>query len=54
MLQAKKGQSTMEYIIVFSAIVIAILVLAYGKLKTGVDGVLGAAQSKMTNAAAKF
>jgi len=57
MLKAKKAQSTMEYIIVFSAIVIAVLVGAYAALRgttnskaddtKGIGKVLSAAVGKM-------
>lgn len=55
MLRSKrKGQSTLEYIIVFTAIVAAILGIAYTTLKPAVQGVMTSAANKITNAADAF
>lgn len=54
MLTKRKGQSTLEYITVFAAIVAAILVFAYTKLNPAVQSVLNASATKITNATANF
>lgn len=54
MLKKNKAQSTLEYITVFSAIVAAILVLAYTKLKPAVSSVMDSAAGKITTAADNF
>ncbi len=54
MFKKNKAQSTLEYITVFSAIVAAILILAYAKLKPAVSGVMDSAVSKITTAADNF
>lgn len=50
MLRREKAQSTLEYIIVFSAIVAAILVFAYSKMKPAVEQVFNSSAAKITNA----
>ncbi|MGD0336994.1 MAG: class III signal peptide-containing protein [Candidatus Omnitrophota bacterium] len=50
----QKGQSTLEYIIVFAAIVVAVLLIAYNTLKPAVIGVMNASATKITNASATF
>lgn len=54
MLRKKKGQSSLEYIVIFSAIVVAILVLAYTKIKPAVSTLLDSAAAKITTAAGTF
>lgn len=54
MLKKNKAQSTLEYITVFSAIVAAILVLAYTKLKPAVEKVLDSSAGKITTASDNF
>ncbi len=50
----RRGQSTLEYIIVFTAIVAAILIFAYKTLNPAVGNVMGSAASRITNAADTF
>lgn len=54
MFKKSRAQSTLEYITVFSAIVAAILVLAYTKLKPAVGKVLDSAADKIESSADKF
>lgn len=54
MLKNKKAQSTLEYITVFTAIVAAIVILAYAKLQPAVNSMLDASAQKITDAAAQF
>lgn len=54
MLRARKAQSTLEYIIIFVAIVAAVFVLAYKTLKPGVQKVIEGSKREMDNAATKF
>ncbi|MCM8797129.1 MAG: class III signal peptide-containing protein [Candidatus Omnitrophica bacterium] len=50
----KKGQSTLEYIILFAAIVIAVLVLAYKTLQPAVQHVMNASRDVIQNASSAF
>ena len=50
----KRGQSTLEYIIVFAAVVLAVLIIAYTTLKPAVNSVMTASANKITNATATF
>ena len=54
MLRTKKAQSTLEYIIIFVAIVAAVFVLAYTTLKPGVQKVIKQSADQMEVAAGKF
>lgn len=54
MLRKKKGQSTLEYIIVFSAIVAAILIFAYQKLNPAVEKILNSTATEIEDASDKF
>ena len=54
MLRKKKGQSTMEYIILFAAVVAAIIAFAYMNLKGGVQKMQQEAGNKILEAADKF
>lgn len=54
MLRTKKAQSTLEYIIIFVAIVAAVFVLAYSTLKPGVKKVIQQSADQMGAAADKF
>jgi hypothetical protein len=54
MLRKKKGQSTLEYIAVFTAITAAILFFAYTKLKPAVDRVLTSSANSIEDAADRF
>jgi PDZ domain-containing secreted protein len=54
MLRTKKAQSTLEYIIIFVAIVAAVFMLAYKTLKPGVQKVITASADQMGAAADKF
>lgn len=54
MLRERKAQSTLEYITVFTAIVAAIVVLAYAVLKPAVGKLMNAAADKIGDAADQF
>ena len=54
MLRTKKAQSTLEYIIIFVAIVAAVFTLAYKTIKPGVERVINASAREMTTSAANF
>jgi uncharacterized protein (UPF0333 family) len=54
MLRSKKGQSTMEYIVLFAAVVAAILAFAYTSLRGGVQKVMTESGNKITSAANSF
>lgn len=54
MLVKKKGQSTLEYITVFAAIVAAIVIFAFAKLKPAVENVMDSTSTKITDAATSF
>lgn len=54
MFKTKKAQSTLEYIIIFVAIVAAVFVLAYSTLRPGVKSVVDGAAREMTAAAGRF
>lgn len=54
MFRKKKAQSTLEYIIIFVAIVAAVFVLAYRTLKPGVEKVINASAREMGDAAGRF
>jgi uncharacterized protein (UPF0333 family) len=54
MLKRKKAQSTLEYIAVFAAIVGAIVVFAYVKLKPAVEKVMDSSATKITTATSDF
>jgi len=47
MLKNRKGQSILEYVIVFTAIIAAIIVFAYNVLKPKVGSSLGHVATKM-------
>jgi len=54
MLRKKRGQSTLEYITLFAAIVAAIVLFAYAKMKPAMEKVMDSSATKITNAAANF
>jgi len=54
MLNRTKGQSTLEYIAVFAAIVGAIVILAYTKMKPAVEKVMDSSAAKVTQSATDF
>jgi len=54
MLRRERGQSTLEYIAVFAAIVGAIIVFAYAKLKPAVENVMDSSATKITTATSDF
>ncbi|MFH1397221.1 MAG: hypothetical protein ABIH27_01550 [Candidatus Omnitrophota bacterium] len=54
MLRKIKGQSTLEYIAVFVAIVAAIVAVAYSTLSPAVGNVMTNSATKITNAASSF
>jgi len=54
MLRKKRGQSTLEYIAVFAAIVGAIIVFAYAKVKPAVQNVMDSSVTKINDAASDF
>ncbi|MCX5703996.1 MAG: hypothetical protein NT066_05875 [Candidatus Omnitrophica bacterium] len=49
-----KGQSTLEYITIFVAIVAAVIILAYAKFKPAVESLYNGVGSRLTNAATTF
>ncbi|MDD2927402.1 MAG: hypothetical protein PHE30_00940 [Candidatus Omnitrophica bacterium] len=49
-----RGQSTLEYIAVFAAIVGAIIIFAYAKLKPAVQNVMDSSATKITTATSDF
>lgn len=54
MFRKRNAQSTLEYITVFAAIVAAVLVFAYAKLKPSVQKVMDSAATKIGSAADDF
>ena|GEM_PF-2681958 len=50
----KRGQSTLEYIIVFVAIIAAILVFAYSRLRPSIGNLFDGTANKITNSAQTF
>lgn len=54
MLRKKRGQSTLEYVMVFAAVVAALIIVVYTKMKPSVESVVDAAATKMDTAAAAF
>ncbi|MDD2679213.1 MAG: hypothetical protein PHO03_00205 [Candidatus Omnitrophica bacterium] len=54
MLKRKRAQSTLEYIAVFAAIVGAIIIFAYLKLKPAVENVMDSSATKITTATSDF
>lgn len=54
MLRSKKGQSTLEYIVLFAAVVAAVIAFAYTNLRTGVQSVQVEAGNKIDAAATSF
>jgi hypothetical protein len=50
----QKGQSIVEYIVVWSALVATILVLAYGKLKPAVTTMMDTSAEVITTSMDKF
>ena len=54
MFRRKRGQSTLEYIAVFAAIVGAIIVFAYTKLKPAVQNVMDSSATKISTATSNF
>lgn len=54
MLKKMKGQSTLEYITVFVAVVVAIVLLAANILRPSINKVLEASADRINAAAANF
>ena len=54
MFRKNKGQSTLEYIAVFAAIVGAIVFFAWSKMKPAVQNVMDSSATKITTAADSF
>ena len=54
MFRRKRGQSTLEYIAVFAAIVGAIIVFAYTKLKPALQNVMDSSATKISTATSNF
>lgn len=54
MFKRSKAQSTLEYIAVFAAIVGAIVVFAWSKMKPAVENVFNASATKIGDAASNF
>jgi len=50
----RKGQSTLEYVTIFVAIVAAVVILAYTKFKPAVESLYNGVANKITNAATTF
>ena len=50
----RRGQSTLEYILVISAILVAIIVAANGVIRPGTAQVMNDANTTMTNASNKL
>ncbi|MBF0122636.1 MAG: class III signal peptide-containing protein [Candidatus Omnitrophica bacterium] len=50
----KKGQSTVEYLVLVAAVVAAILVFAGSKFKPALESTWGSATDKMKSSAAQF
>ena len=50
----EKGQSTLEYIILVTAVVMVILAFAKGQFSTALNTTLGSATQKMTTTAASW
>lgn len=53
-IRKRNGQSTLEYIALFTAVVAAIAIMAYSKLKPAVESILDSAANKITQAAGNF
>ncbi len=53
-LRKKKGQSTMEYVIVFSVITLAIAITAYVPIKDGIESLMKQTGAKLTTEANKI
>jgi len=53
-MKGKRGQSTLEYIIVFTAIVAGILLIAYNTLKPGLQKVYDQSNTELDEAATRF
>lgn len=54
MKRAIRGQSWLEYMILFTAVVAAILVFGYTKIKPAVEKVMDASAGKIEDAATNF
>ena len=51
MFRWKTGQSTLEYITLFAAIVAAIVIFAFAKMKPAVESVMNSSSNKIQTAA---
>lgn len=54
MRRKKKGQSTLEYITIFVAIVAAVIILAYAKFRPAVESLYNGVANRLSNAATTF
>ena len=54
MLRTKKAQSTLEYIIIFVAIIVAVFVVAYNALRPAVEDMENQAAGQISAAATRF
>lgn len=54
MLRTKKAQSTLEYIIIFSVVIVAVFVVAYNTLSPKVKGLVTKASEKVEQAGDTF
>lgn len=54
MFKAKKAQSTLEYIIIFSVIIVAVFVLAYGILRESMQNLLTNTSAQIEEAVVQF
>jgi len=53
-MKKKKGQSTLEYVIIFSVVIIAILAFAWTTLQPKIKDLLDAGANKIGQAAGNF
>lgn len=53
-MRRKKGQSILEYVLVFTIIVVAIALAANNVLKPAIDGAINGTSTLITNATSKF
>ena len=54
MLIRRKGQSTLEYVAIWAAVVAAVVGVAASKMKPAVEGVMSSSTGKISSAASSF
>jgi len=54
MSKCRRAQSTLEYIAIFAAIVGAVVIFAYSKMKPAVENVMDSAADKITRSTTDF